>query len=35
MLVSRRYERGSMIVTSNTPFSGWGEVLGDDVTATR
>jgi DNA replication protein DnaC len=23
MLVSRRYERASMIVTSNKPFSGW------------
>jgi DNA replication protein DnaC len=33
MLVSRRYERASLIVTSNKPFSGWGEVLGDDVTA--
>jgi DNA replication protein DnaC len=33
MLVSRRYERASMIVTSNKPFSGWGEVFGDDVVA--
>ena len=33
MLVSRRYERASMIVTSNKPFSGWGEIFGDDVTA--
>jgi DNA replication protein DnaC len=32
MLVSRRYERASMIVTSNKPFSGWGEIFGDDVT---
>ena len=23
-----------MIVTSNKPFSGWGEIFGDDVTAT-
>ena len=33
MLVSRRYERASLIVTSNKPFSAWGEILGDDVTA--
>jgi DNA replication protein DnaC len=33
MLVSRRYERASMIVTSNKPFSGWGEIFGDDVGA--
>ena len=33
MLVSRRYERASVIVTSNKPFSGWGEIFGDDVVA--
>src|SRR5918995_1475988 len=33
MLVSRRYERASMIVTSNKPFSGWGDIFGDEVTA--
>jgi IstB-like ATP binding protein len=33
MLVSRRYERASMIVTSNKPFSGWGEIFGDDLVA--
>ena len=33
MLVSRRYERASMIVTCNKPFSGWGEIFGDDVVA--
>jgi len=33
MLVSSRYERASMIVTSNKPFSGWGEIFGDDVVA--
>ena len=33
-LVSSRYERASMIVTSNKPFSGWGEIFGDDVVAT-
>jgi DNA replication protein DnaC len=31
MLVSRRYERASLIVTSNKPFSAWGEIFGDDV----
>jgi DNA replication protein DnaC len=33
-LVSRRYERGSMIITSNKTFTEWGTVLGDDVLAT-
>ena len=32
-LVSSRYERASMIVTSNKPFSGRGEIFGDDVVA--
>jgi DNA replication protein DnaC len=33
-LVSNRYERASMIVTSNKPFSQWGEIFGDDMAAT-
>lgn len=33
-LVSGRYERASLIVTSNKPFSVWGEVFGDDDVAT-
>ena len=33
-LVSSRYERASMIVTSNKPFSAWGEIFGDDMAAT-
>ncbi|MEJ7655434.1 MAG: IS21-like element helper ATPase IstB [Thermoleophilaceae bacterium] len=33
-LVSARYERASMIVTSNKAFSAWGEIFGDEVTAT-
>ncbi|AQP51502.1 IS21-like element helper ATPase IstB [Tessaracoccus flavescens] len=32
-LVASRYETGSIIVTSNLPFSRWGETLGDDVVA--
>jgi len=32
-LVSGRYERASLIVTSNKPFGRWGEVFGDDVVA--
>ena len=32
-LVSARYERGSLIVTSNKPFGSWGEVFGDDTVA--
>jgi DNA replication protein DnaC len=33
-LVSSRYEKASMIVTSNKPFSKWGEIFGDDIVAT-
>jgi DNA replication protein DnaC len=33
MLVSRRYERASLIVTSNKPFSAWGEIFADEITA--
>jgi DNA replication protein DnaC len=33
MLVSRRYERASLIVTSNKSFGAWGEIFGDEVTA--
>ncbi len=33
MLVSRRYERASLIVTSNKAFSAWGDIFGDEVTA--
>ncbi len=32
-LVSRRYEKGSTIFTSNKTYSEWGEVLGDNVIA--
>lgn len=32
-LVSSRYERASLVVTSNKPFSAWGEIFGDEVTA--
>jgi hypothetical protein len=32
-LVSARYERACLIVTSNKPFSAWGEIFGDEVTA--
>ncbi|MGA2211622.1 MAG: IS21-like element helper ATPase IstB [Acidimicrobiales bacterium] len=32
-LVSSRYERASVIVTSNKPFGRWGEVFGDAVVA--
>src|SRR5690242_11124448 len=33
-LISRRYERGSVILTSNKAFSEWGSVFADDVLAT-
>ena len=32
-LVSARYERASLIATSNKPFSGWGEIFGNEVVA--
>src|SRR3954463_11093492 len=32
-LVAARYERASLIVTSNKVFGRWGEVFGDDVVA--
>src|SRR6188474_1291565 len=32
-LVSSRYERASLIVTSNKPFGRWGETFGDEVVA--
>jgi DNA replication protein DnaC len=33
-LVARRYERGSIIVTSNCGVEAWGEILGDAMVAT-
>ena len=32
--LARRYERGSIIITSNQSLTGWGEVFGDTVIAT-
>jgi len=32
--VAKRYERGSMILTSNLPFTQWGTALADDQTLT-
>jgi len=33
-LVSARYEKGSMILTSNKSIGEWGELMGDPVLAT-
>jgi len=33
-LISRRYERGPMVLTSNQSFGSWGDVFGDRVIAT-
>jgi hypothetical protein len=33
-LISRRYEKGPMILTSNQSFGAWGDVFGDRVIAT-
>ncbi len=32
-LMSRRDERASTVLTSNTGFEDWGEIFGDDVMA--
>jgi DNA replication protein DnaC len=32
-LVANRYETGSIVLTSNLPFSAWGQTLGDDIVA--
>ena len=32
-LVAARYTRGSLLVTSNVAFDGWGKLFGDDVIA--
>jgi DNA replication protein DnaC len=32
-LVARRYERGSVLLTSNKAFSEWGSIFGDEVLA--
>jgi len=33
-LISRRYERGALVLTSNRSFSQWNEIFGDTVIAT-
>lgn len=33
-VISKRYEKGSIILTSNKSFSEWGQVFGDEVLAT-
>jgi DNA replication protein DnaC len=33
-LVSRRYQRGSIILTSNKSYGDWGDILADQVLAT-
>lgn len=33
-LISRRYERGSLILTSNRSFGQWGDIFGDPFIAT-
>jgi len=32
-LISARYERASVVITSNKPFSSWGDIFGDEVVA--
>ena len=33
-VISKRYEKGSIILTSNKTFNEWGQVFGDEVLAT-
>jgi DNA replication protein DnaC len=33
-LVSARYERGSIVLTSNKSYSDWGSIFGDPIIAT-
>ncbi len=33
-IVAKRYERGSMILTSNLPFAQWDETFGGNATLT-
>jgi DNA replication protein DnaC len=33
-LITRRYERASLVLTSNKSFVDWGEIFGDQVLAT-
>ncbi len=33
-LVATRYERGSMVLTTNKLFGRWGEIMADDAVAT-
>ena len=32
-LIAKRYEKGSIIVTSNKPFEQWGQIFQDDIVA--
>lgn len=32
-LISKRYESGSIIITTNKPFEEWGEIFNDDIVA--
>jgi DNA replication protein DnaC len=33
-LVTARYEKGAILLTSHTTFAGWGALLGDEILAT-
>jgi DNA replication protein DnaC len=33
-LINSRYEKGSIIITSNKPFAGWAEIMDDEAIAT-
>ena len=33
MLIVHRYERGSLVITSNHPFNTWGSIFADETIA--
>lgn len=33
-IIDKRYERGSIVLTSNLPFKDWGKIFWDNITAT-
>ena len=33
-IITKRYEKGSIIITSNKPFEQWGQIFSDDILAT-
>ena len=32
-VISKRYEKGSLVITTNQPFEQWGNIFGDTILA--